>query len=72
MQENVFVEYVASRTVYVDGTKCGETNEVFLVETGTHTFDLGKPVTYTPPAVTLQVKNTTPLDPLVITFQPEL
>lgn len=73
MDESVYVEYAGiTRDVYVDGTRCGKTNTVMTVETGTHTFDLGMPKTYLPPSMTKQVQGTSPLDPLVLTFQPEL
>ncbi|HEX3582141.1 MAG TPA: hypothetical protein VH087_10300 [Thermoanaerobaculia bacterium] len=72
LEESVFVEYTMQRDVYVDGTRLGTTNELMTVETGNHTFDLGKPNTYSPKSVTKLVYGTSPLAPLVITFTPEL
>jgi hypothetical protein len=72
LEESVFVEYTADRDVFVDGTMCGKTNQLMTVETGNHTFDLGKPATYAPKSVTKLVYGTSPLAPLVITFEPEL
>jgi len=74
MAESVFVEYSGTsvRDVFVDGTRLAFTGEVFNVETGTHTFDLGLPADYTPSAVTKQVTNTAPLDPLVLQFEPKV
>jgi hypothetical protein len=73
MAESVFVEYSGSgpRDVFVDQTRCGRTGDVFNVETGTHTFDLGLPADYTPAAVTKQVAGTTPLEPLLLQFDPK-
>lgn len=72
MDETVVVKYVAARDVYVDGVLCGKTNELFSVETGTHRFDLGVPLTYTPVDVTALVEGTTPLGPCRIKFVAEL
>jgi hypothetical protein len=72
MDESVWVEFPTSRDVFVDGTFCGTTRQLMTVETGTHTFDLGKPpanpANYQPPSITKQVTGTTPLNPLVLTF----
>jgi hypothetical protein len=72
MDETVLVRYVVRRDVFVDGQLWGFTNIAFTVETGTHTFDLGDPVTYLPPQVTVQVVDTLPQVPLVIKFEAEL
>jgi hypothetical protein len=72
MDETVKVIYSARRDVFVDGQLCGRTNIAFTVETGTHTFDLGDPVTYRPPQITVQVADTLPQAPMVIRFEAEL
>ena len=72
MDETVLVRYVVRRDVFVDGQLWGFTNIAFTVETGTHTFDLGDPVTYLPPQITVQVVDTLPQVPLVIKFEAEL
>lgn len=72
MDETVLVKYSAKRRVYVDDQLCGVTRHKFLVETGTHTFTLGEPVTYTPASITVQVTDTTPAEPFVIVFEAEL
>lgn len=72
MDETVWIDYVADRDVYVDGQLWARTNELFTVETGTHTFDLGLPQSYQPPEVTESVSGTTPLDPFEIRFEAEL
>jgi hypothetical protein len=72
LEESVFVEYTMERDVFVDGARAGTTNQLMTVETGNHTFDLGKPGTYSPKSVTKLVYGTSPLTPLVISFTPEL
>ena len=57
------------RTVYVDGSPLGDTNEVlFLGEDGTYTFDLGEPINYHPNEHTLSVSGTSRRNPLIIEF----
>jgi hypothetical protein len=70
MEETVLVLYPGVREVFVDGTQNGTTNQPMAVETGTHTFDLGKPVDYAPPNITEQVSGTVPLDPRILRFDP--
>jgi hypothetical protein len=72
MDETVKVIYSARRDVFVDRQLCGRTNVSFTVETGTHTFDLGDPVTYLPSEITVMVSDTLPQVPLVIKFEAEL
>src|SRR5216684_3707001 len=65
----VCVNYPENRGVLVDGTLVGNTNQTFAVEQGTHTFDLGNPVDYTPTSQTISVYNQTdPRYPLSINF----
>lgn len=72
MDETVKVIYSARRDVFVDGQLWGRTNRAFTVETGTHTFDLGDPVTYIPPQITVRVAGTLPQVPMIIKFEAEL
>ncbi|HEY2092794.1 MAG TPA: hypothetical protein VGJ81_12965 [Thermoanaerobaculia bacterium] len=72
VEESVIVEYAMERDVYVDGARCGTTNELLTIPIGNHTFDLGTPATYWPKSVTKLVYGTSPATPLVITFEPEL
>lgn len=72
MDEYVWVQYDTTRDVYVDGTLCGRTNTLMTVQTGSHTFDLGKPITYAPASVTILVYGTTPLAPQQVKFVAEL
>ncbi|MEN8136182.1 MAG: hypothetical protein ABFS18_11705 [Thermodesulfobacteriota bacterium] len=63
------VIFDGERTVYADGNGLGETNKVlFLGESGTYTFSLGKPENYHPLKKKLQVSGTTRKHPLVIEF----
>jgi hypothetical protein len=72
MDEYVWVDYDTKRDVYVDGTLCGTTNSIMTVQTGNHTFDLGKPVTYAPAKITVLVFGTSPLAPQQVKFVAEL
>lgn len=69
MSESVRVLFPQPRDVFVDGARCGATNDVFTVETGTHTFDLGPTGDYSPPRVRIRVSGTSPLAPKIIAFQ---
>lgn len=70
MAQFVRVLYWRSRNVEIDNTISGSTNEVLMVEEGTHRFDLGQPLNYTPPFIDLVVTGTTPSKPMEITFTP--
>jgi hypothetical protein len=70
MEETVLVLYPGVRDVFVDGTRNGTTNQPMAVQTGTHTFDLGKPPNYTPKSITEQVSGTAPLEPRILRFNP--
>jgi len=72
VEESVIVAYALEREVYVDGARCGMTNQLLRIPIGNHTFDLGTPATYSPKSVTKLVYGTSPATPLVITFEPEL
>ncbi len=66
--EFVRVTYPTTRPVKIDGEMGGSTNDVLLVEAGTHIFDLGTPVDYIPPFRRILVTGTTVLTPLSIAF----
>ncbi len=68
MPEFIRVVYVADREVFVDGESSGRTNETVRVERGTHTVNLGDPRDYDPKWRRPQVKNTSPIKPLEVTF----
>ena len=68
MSEFVRVLYWRSRNVEIDNTISGLTNQVLLVEKGTHRFDLGQPINYVPPFIDKVVTGTTPAKPMEITF----
>jgi hypothetical protein len=70
MPQYVRVVFPGSRQVEVDDTLCGVTNDVLIVQEGTHRFDLGDPVNYSPAFDQRVVSGTTPGNPLVITFMP--
>jgi hypothetical protein len=68
MDQFVIVSFPDSRTVFVDGTPCGPTNEVMTVERGTHRFDLGDPLDYDPPSIVKFVVGTTEQNPMRLAF----
>jgi hypothetical protein len=70
--EFVVVHYPTPRNVNVDGSLQGPTEQELHVQRGTHAFDLGMPLDYTPPGFTLQVKNTQTGNPLELFFQPAM
>jgi hypothetical protein len=70
MDEYVKVTYPTRRTVWVDGEESGYTNKVFQVQTGRHTFDLGPYQNYKPSKRAVDVRGTTPADPMIIAFSP--
>lgn len=69
MNEFVLVSFDGTATVYVDGTKAGTANKKMIVETGTHTFDLGAGTNYTPKSITKTIVGTTIDDPYPIQFE---
>lgn len=68
--EWVMVVHPRTRDVFVDGRRSGQTNVVLIVAKGTHRFDLGTPLDYTPRRRDVKVVGTSPLDPLEIAFAP--
>ncbi|HHF0557990.1 TPA: hypothetical protein ACPHT1_002073 [Vibrio antiquarius] len=66
--EYVIVNYPDIRDVYIDGEQNGQTNDVLYIDAGTHTFDLGTPVDYTPVELDVVVSSTSVLTPMEITF----
>jgi hypothetical protein len=66
--EYVIVTYPTNRFVYVDGEKCGITNDMLRVSEGTHEFDLGNLKNYEPESQEIEVDGTTVLKPLKIKF----
>jgi len=66
--EYVIVTFPINRLVYIDKEKNGGTNQVLLVDTGTHVFDLGPVADYLPASQQVTVKDTTSLMPLTVEF----
>ena len=69
MEEFVKVVFPTRRKVRVDGEVTAFTNKVFQLETGHHTFDLGKKANYTPDRIEQNVQGTRASEPLVLTFK---
>jgi hypothetical protein len=70
MSEFVRVRYPRARNVEIDNTITGTTNQVLLVEQGSHRFDLGQPVNYMPPFIDQVITGSTPAAPIEIIFTP--
>ena len=68
MDEWILVQFPESRGVLVDDTPFGQTNQLILVQTGTHTIKLAGAPNYSPPSITRQVVNTTHAKPMVFVF----
>ena len=65
----VLVTFPTIRDVYVDGTRCGETNTAFNAQLGKHTIDLDEPKNYDPAEVEALIDGT-PVNPTVVAFLP--
>jgi PEGA domain len=66
--EYVKVRFPTDRLVYIDDEENGSTNEVLRVDAGTHVFTLGNLANYRPASRKVEVKGTTALEPMEITF----
>jgi len=66
--EYVEVQFAQNRKVFIDGMENGTTNKILRTGTGTHSFDLGEPKDYHPDEVIVEVKDTNPLEPIIIVF----
>ena len=71
----VIVEFPERREVFVNAVGCGENREddgqyrILRVGDGLQTFSLGGEQDYTPPSRTVEVVNTTPIQPLRVVFE---
>lgn len=68
--EYVVVKYYRKRNVFMDGNLVGKTGETLMVQEGTHRFELGQPINYTPSFRKAQVTSTIATDPMQISFSP--
>jgi len=68
--EYIRVIYPENRDVYIDNSIVGSTKEMFMIDSGRYSFHLGSPHNYEPDFVSVDVKDTAPLEPLLITFNP--
>ena len=66
--EYVRVTFPTNRLVYIDDEENGNTNEVLMVDAGTHLFALGNLYNFRPKSCKVTVQNTTVLEPLEIPF----
>jgi hypothetical protein len=66
--EYVKITFPGRRRVHIDTKPNGYTNEVLRVEAGTHVFTLELLAKCRPESHTVEVKETTVLEPMVIAF----
>jgi len=64
----VEVRFAQSRKVFIDGVDTGTTNKILRVGAGTHSFELGDPKDYHPSEAIVTIRDTNPLDPIIIEF----
>lgn len=69
MLQYVRINYFRSRNVYIDGALNGKTNVILRVDEGTHTFDLGPNLNYTPASIKKKVTGTSALRPIELNFE---
>lgn len=70
MDQWLKVTFPEVRDVLVDGTVCGKTNRVMMVQLGSHTVTLGGDQNYTSPPMPVKVFNSTKKKPVVLVFKP--
>ncbi len=66
--EYLLVKFELSRRVLIDGNPFGFTNTIIQIDAGTHTITLEPPPDFSPLTQTVLIANTSPLDPLTVTF----
>jgi hypothetical protein len=66
----VRVLFPEMRAVLVDDTESGQTNQVLMIEQGTHKFSLGGEPDYAPSFLEQVITGTTPAGPLELHFNP--
>ncbi len=69
MLQYVRINYFRSRNVYIDGALSGKTNVILRVDEGTHIFDLGPNLNYSPASIKKKVTGTSALRPIEINFE---
>lgn len=57
-----------SRRVKIDGSFNGRTETLIQLQAGTCTVTLGPPANFTPPEITIELKDTAELAPREVTF----
>lgn len=67
--EYVIVKCNEPREVFIDQQSNGLTDQSIRVSPGVHTFTLGGENNVTPPSISILVTGTSPVKPLVITFE---
>jgi hypothetical protein len=67
--EFLVVLFPRKRQVRIDGEVNGRTNELIEIEGGEHTVTLGPPRNFKPASRTVDVRNTSALMPMTVSFE---
>ncbi len=67
--EFLVVLFPHKQQVKIDGEFNGFTNELIEIEGGEHTVTLGPPPNFKPPSRTVDVRNTSALTPMTVSFE---
>lgn len=68
--EFLVVRYYRRRNVMIKDKKVGYTNELIELEGGSYTIKLSLPPNYRPSSRRIVLRNTSPLNPKTIRFEP--
>lgn len=69
MPEYFRVKYTEQRDVFVDEVKMGRTNRRIEIGRGTYTINMGSPKDYRPNWRRPTIMDTSPEEPLILTFK---
>ena len=67
--EFLVVLFPRKRQVKIDGEVNGSTNELIEIEGGEHSVTLGPPRTFKPASRNVDVRNTSALMPMTVSFE---
>jgi hypothetical protein len=68
--EYLLAHFSRSRRVVIDDIFSGRTEEIIELEAGAHIVALGPPFNFTPSSIKIVLRDTSPLTPMEVTFDP--
>ena len=68
--EYLLAHFSRSRRVVVDDIFSGRTEEIIELEAGAHIVALGPPYNFTPSSINIVLRDTSPLTPMEVAFDP--